>query len=466
MKPSLKILIFIAFLCVYTILLLATVRIVYEKIYEGKIYPQVYINKVNATGWTKKETEEYLREINRTNTPTSHASTISFILNFEGREWATDTNKLKLQYDAKKMADTAYEAGRKIHGLVPNLEEKINLFLYPAHINPSYMIDEEALNNFINEIKKDINIEPEDALFNFDGVRVSAFKFGKDGRKVDEENIKKTIFDAVSTMGTASKNRLYKINISTLVVKPRIGNESAHNLGINELIGRGVSYFYDSIPSRVYNLTLAASKFHGVLIKPNGTFSFLKTVGSITKLDGYKEAYVIKGGKTVLGDGGGVCQVSTTAYRAALYAGLPIVERVPHSYRVGYYEPPVGFDATIYQPGGPDLRFKNDTGNYILIQTFVDEQNMSLTFDFYGTSDGRVIQISDPVVVSTSPSPATKYQDDPALPVGTEKQIDTAHAGAKVYFTRRVVRGNDILINEKVWSSYIPWAAVVLRGTR
>jgi vancomycin resistance protein YoaR len=203
-----------------------------------------------------------------------------------------------------------------------------------------------------------------------------------------------------------------------------------------------------------------------VLIKPNETFSFLSAVGSITKLDGYKEAYVIKGGKTVLGDGGGVCQVSTTLYRAALYAGLPIVERVPHSYRVGYYEPPVGFDATIYQPGGPDLKFKNDTGNYILIQTFVDEENMSLTFDFYGTSDGRVTQISDPVVVSTSPPPPTKYQDDPTLPAGTEKQIDTAHAGAKVYFTRRVVRANDILINEKVWSSYIPWAAVILRGIK
>lgn len=462
MKLPFKILIFTALLCIYTVLLLATIRLVYENIYKNKIYPQVFINKQNVSGWTKKEAEEYLTNINRRGSP-RETPTKTFLLSFEGREWATDTNKLKIHYNAEKMAAAAFGTGRKNTGLLANLEEKINLFRYSLHIKPAYKIEEKALNDFISEIKKEVNIEPEDALFNFDGTRVSAFKFGKNGRKIDVEQIKDEINKIV---GASNAEPLYKIAIKTIVVKPNVGDENAHNLGIRELIGRGVSYFYDSIPSRVYNLSLASTKFNGVLIKPGETFSFLKTVGSITKLDGYKEAYVIKGGKTVLGDGGGVCQVSTTLYRAALYAGLPIVERTPHSYRVGYYEPPVGFDATIYQPGGPDLRFKNDTENYILIQTFVDEENMSLTFDFYGTSDGRVTQISDPIVVSTSPAPATKYQDDPALPLGQEKQVDTAHAGAKVYFTRRVVRGNDTLINEKIWSSYIPWAAVILRGTR
>src|SRR6185369_11000366 len=114
------------------------------------------------------------------------------------------------------------------------------------------------------------------------------------------------------------------------------------------------------------------------------------------------------------GDGGGVCQVSTTLFRAALNAGLPIVERHAHAYRVHYYEEDSspGVDATVYVPT-VDLKFKNDTGHYILIQSIIDLTQPRLTFMIYGTNDGRVVNQTAPVVTNIRPAPADKYEDDP-----------------------------------------------------
>jgi vancomycin resistance protein YoaR len=437
-------------LAIYLTVLCLALIFIFEKTYENKAYPQTFVANINVSGMTKEEIEKYFNNKN----PLEKIKHLIF--HFEGKEWATNSDKLEFKFDSKKIATDALKFGRNLNPI-----EKITVAFRKKTVKPEYIIDEKKLNEFIGRLADEINIEPEDALFSFDGTRVSTFKLSKNGRKIDINKLTKDIWN-----GIYSKNNISQFNIKTIIDPPKIQNENSNDLGIKELIGQGVSYFYDSIPSRVFNIELASSKFNGVLIKPGESFSFLKTVGNITKLEGYKEAYVISEGKTVLGDGGGVCQVSTTLYRAALYAGLPIIDRTAHAYRVHYYEPPIGFDATIYQPSGPDLKFKNDTGHHILIQTVFDPINLSLTFYLYGTSDGRVAQISDPTIVSTSPAPPNKYQDDPSLPKGVEKQIDTSHPGAKVFFTRRVLRENKILIDEKIWSNYIPWAAVILRGTK
>jgi len=166
-----------------------------------------------------------------------------------------------------------------------------------------------------------------------------------------------------------------------------------------------------------------------------------------------------------LGDGGGVCQVSTTLFRALLDAGLPITERQAHAYRVGYYEQdsPPGIDATVYSPS-PDLKFRNDTGNSILIVARANPKNYSLVFELYGTSDGRVATISKPVVTNVVPAPEDLYQDDPTLPTGTVKQIDFKAAGAKVTFKYKVTRNGETLSDRTFTSNYRPWQAIYLRG--
>ena len=237
-------------------------------------------------------------------------------------------------------------------------------------------------------------------------------------------------------------------------------------MGIKELIGRGTSTYFHSISGRVYNVSLAASRINGTLVKPGDTFSFNDTLGDVSSFTGYQQAYIISDGKTILGDGGGVCQVSTTLFRAALNAGLPILERQAHAYRVGYYEQnsPPGLDATVYGPS-PDFKFKNDTPAYILIQAKANSKNYSLVFELYGASDGRVATISKPVVSGVTAPPEDRYQDDPSLPTGQTKQIDFKAWGAKVTFNYSVTRDGEQIYKRTFISNYRPWQAVYLRGT-
>ena len=176
---------------------------------------------------------------------------------------------------------------------------------------------------------------------------------------------------------------------------------------------------------------------------------------------------MISSGRTVLDDGGGICQVSTTVFRAALNAGLPIVSRTAHAYRVGYYEQrgfKAGLDATVWAPA-VDLAFKNDTDRHILVQAVVDRAGGKLQVDIYGTGDGRRVELSEPVISNIKPAPEPRYQADPTLPKGTIKQVDFAAAGATSVFTRKVYKGDQLIIDDTFKSNFRPWQAVYLVGT-
>jgi len=168
----------------------------------------------------------------------------------------------------------------------------------------------------------------------------------------------------------------------------------------------------------------------------------------------------------VLGDGGGVCQVSTTLFRALLDAGLPIIERRAHSYRVSYYEQdsPPGLDATVYYPT-TDLKFKNDTAGYLLIQVIYDPKNYTLAFAIYGTPDNRIITTTKPKIGAAIPPPEDLYVDDPTLPTGKIRQIDYKAWGAKVSFEYKVEKDGKTITSQTFTSNYRPWQAVFLKGT-
>jgi vancomycin resistance protein YoaR len=251
------------------------------------------------------------------------------------------------------------------------------------------------------------------------------------------------------------------------VLKPTVTLAQSNNLGIEELIGVGKSDYTHSAPERVHNVIHAANRFNGVLVKPGQELSFVDIIGDISQASGYKTAYVIQNGRTVLGDGGGVCQVSTTLFRAALNTGLPITERHAHAYRVGYYEndSKPGLDATIYTPS-VDLRIKNDTPAHILVQTIIDEDTNQLYFYLYGKKDGRQATVGDITVYDVSPPPEPLYQDDPNLPIGITKQVDFAAWGGKSRYDYSVTYANGDVKKETFYSSYRPWQAVFLVGKK
>lgn len=373
---------------------------------------------------------------------------------------------LGIGYNSKLIADQAVSVG-KSKNIISNLYLTINSYLSGTFLQASYTFNKDIIKNNLSPLQKKIYKDPVDALFSVTNNRVSAFRQSEDGLTIDYEKLEKDISEKISYLALSSEEKNIYIPIPIRRLKPQITTEKANNFGIVEEIGSGVSYFANSIPNRVYNITLASSRINGILVAPNEEFSFDKYLGDVSKLTGYKEAYVIQNGKTVLGDGGGVCQVSTTLFRAILNAGLPITERNAHSYRVGYYEQNSypGFDATIFWPS-VDLKFKNDTGNYILIQNTIDPNTLQIVFTLYGKRDNREVTISTPVITSQSPAPPPLYQDDPTLPKGTVKQIDFEAVGANVVFKRIVKKNGTTIINEAFNSRYSPWRAVFLKGTK
>ncbi|MBI3109630.1 VanW family protein [Candidatus Daviesbacteria bacterium] len=323
------------------------------------------------------------------------------------------------------------------------------------------LLDKDKTYIYLKRIVSEIDQAVQEGLFEFNPQtkRVAAFRPSQEGRKLDLEKSYQQISAALTDQGSKI------ISLPVAVVKPKIYTQDVNSLGIKELLGRGLSHFAGSIPNRIYNINLTAQKINGVLVAPGEVFSFNQTVGDITEATGFRKAYVIKEGRTVLDDGGGVCQDSTTLFRAVLNAGLPVVKRTAHAYRVGYYEQgfPPGLDATVFYPS-VDFQFKNDTPAHILIQAYTT--GTTLYVDLYGTPDGRISTISKSVVANQTPPPPELRQDDPTLPKGEVRQVDWAAWGADVSFQRTVTRGGETIIKETWKSSYRPWQAVYLVGTK
>lgn len=329
--------------------------------------------------------------------------------------------------------------------------------------------DKQKIASITASLAEGINREPQDAAFQFENGRVTEFRPALNGLTVDEKASVEKIASKFEDLEKCKEEiNCEKISVQLVVsqVPPEVSIAEVNDLGIKELLGKGESYFHGSIPSREHNIALTAAKLNGALIKPGEVFSFNQTVGDISQATGYQSAYIIKNNRTVLGDGGGVCQDSTTMFRAVLDAGLEIVERQAHAYRVSYYEQnaPVGLDATVYAQS-PDFKFRNDTPAHILIQTYVNRAGNYLKIDIYGTSDGRVATINNTRLWDQVPPPAPLYQEDPSLPSGTVKQIDWEAWGAKAAFDWKVVRNGEVLHEKIFYSSYKPWQAVYLRGT-
>ncbi len=326
--------------------------------------------------------------------------------------------------------------------------------------------DKEKIAEYVTVLAQSVNREPENALFRFENGRVTAFRPDRPGFRLNQEATVQLIIQGLNQLVNQQQSVVVK-NLPLKKIEAQIKTSATNRLGIVALLGQGESYFRHSIASRVHNIDLASSRLHGLLIAPGETFSFNQALGEISKNTGFRDAYIIKNGRTILGTGGGVCQVSTTLFRAALNAGLPIIERRAHAYRVSYYEQNAkpGFDATVFSPT-TDFKFKNDTQHYLLIQRVFNQQQSYLAFQLYGSPDGRQVTINNIRLWDLVPPPQPLYIDDPTLPQGVTKQIDWPAWGAKASFDWQVARDGQILHQKTFFSHYRPWRAIFLRGTK
>ncbi|MFH1561768.1 MAG: VanW family protein [Patescibacteria group bacterium] len=325
--------------------------------------------------------------------------------------------------------------------------------------------DETKVNQYLKTLAESIDQEAENALFKFEDNRVTSFKEDKNGFLLDQDGTRKNLLMTLQEMEKNQTGSLV-LELPVKVIRPTITTADSNQLGITGLLGTGESSFPHSIPARIHNLSLASGKIDGLLIGPGETFSLNQALGDISKATNYQDAYIIQDGRTVLGAGGGVCQVSTTLFRAVLNSGLPILERHPHAYRVSYYETnsKVGFDASVFSPSA-DFMFQNDTESQILIQREIDLDRQYLAFRLYGQPDGRKVEISNIKLWNVSAPPPALYIDDPTLPTGVVKQIDWSAPGGKASFDWKVSREDQVLQEKTFFSNYQPWKAIFLRGT-
>jgi vancomycin resistance protein YoaR len=326
----------------------------------------------------------------------------------------------------------------------------------------------EDLRAFLDSIEAELEIQPVNAnfIFNDETSELELIKSAVIGRKLLVEDTVQAINDQLAAGD-------HTVPLVFERIDPLAGDDAtAESLGITELVSNQTSYFYGSSGGRIQNIQTASASFHGLLIAPGETFSMAEALGDVSLDNGYAEALIIFGNRTIKGVGGGVCQVSTTLFRTVFFGGFPVVERHPHAYRVYYYELTAGnrqdpsyagLDATVYVPL-VDFKFTNDTPYWMLMETYVDPGARTLNWRFYSTSDGREVSFHSTGLRNRVEPPEPLYTENPNLPEGEIRQVDWAVEGADVTVTRTVSQNGATHLQDSFSTHYMPWRAIYEYG--
>jgi vancomycin resistance protein YoaR len=328
------------------------------------------------------------------------------------------------------------------------------------------VLKKTGLRDMLIPVKDQVDRLASDAkfIFNDTTLQLDVMAESRVGRALD-------IDASINAINDALLRGEHTVGLVINETQPRVASTATgQELGITQLIHAETSYFHGSSAERVQNIQAAAAQFHGLLVAPGETFSMGAHMGDVSLENGFAEALIIYGGRTIKGVGGGVCQVSTTLFRAAFNAGFPVVERTPHAYRVSYYEQVAsggvdprlaGLDATVYFPL-VDFKFTNDSPHWILMETYMGSG--SLTWKFYSTSDGRSVSWDTTGVTNVVPAPSPVFEINEELGKNQIKQVDWAANGADVTVTRTVMRGGSVLFQDQFTTHYQPWQAICQYG--
>lgn len=314
------------------------------------------------------------------------------------------------------------------------------------------ILNSDRVTAYITQLAKSIDVEPKDAKLTAADGKVSVFQLSQTGKTLDTTQTKQDIENALFARvndGTSTIDPK-TINLKIAIKQPDVSSDAISKYGINEIVGTATTSFAKSPSNRIHNITIGAAAINGVLLKSGEEFSTLGHLGKIDGSTGYLPELVIKDNKTLPEFGGGLCQVSTTLFRAALNSGMKITARANHAYRVSYYEPPAGMDATIYDPA-PDFKFVNNYSSHILIQSQIT--GTKLTFTFYGTKDSRTVTQSTPVMSNYVEPPPPVETVSATLAPGVRQLTGHAHQGATADFHYTVKSASGEVLQDKSFHS-------------
>lgn len=349
------------------------------------------------------------------------------------------------------------------------LAQMLKFELVSDHNGSAYqvVIDREKLRAYLSQLVSPLELIPQNTRFTFNDEtrKLEIVEPAIIGRRLDIEKSADAIVEQLPSGNHA-------IPLQFTFTNPPVTDEmTGEDLGITGLIHEETSYFRGSSSDRVQNIKTAAKSFYGLLVAPGQTFSMASALGDISLDNGYAEALIILGNQTIKGVGGGVCQVSTTLFRTAFFAGFPIVERHAHAYRVGYYEQTAvghsaklaGLDATVFVPL-VDLKFTNDSPYWLLMETYVNPTYGTLIWKFYSTPDGRSVEWSTTGPQNVVEAPEDLYRENPDLALGEIKQVEWKADGADVTVRRTVTKNGQVYFQDSFSTHYLPWQAVYEYG--
>lgn len=510
-------------LMIFILLMLAIAgQITYTVLKSDKVYNGVFIGPHNVSGLTQDQLTDFLDK-----NYLDKAKSAEILVKAKDAKETIAFSQIKIKYDISSSVKKAFEVGRK-GNLFDRLTDIVKSSTSPVELAVDYSFDKDATQNIIKSLydktytpikEADIQIsndevilisghpgesieaekllnQVEDMIGACQGGNVDVPVVAPAPKKMDlEELYKKISADASDARPVVVNNsvtitphvvgrNIDKSALSNIVqdlektesaqkvlpvefVQPKITTEMVQAKLFKDTLGTMNTYFSTGTQNdanRGVNIKLAVSKLTGTIIAPGQTFSFNEVVGSRSEANGYKTAHTYVAGEIVDGVGGGICQVSTTLYNAALFSDMDVVARTNHMFTVGYV--PYGRDASVYYPD-VDLKFKNNTNWPVKIEGWVTKGNQ-LFFSIIGTNEtpGKTVVIS-PQIVKTLEPPPVKYVDDPTLPVGAEKIEHEAMKGFVVDTYKTVKLDGKVTAEGKLHrSTYNPLEKLIKRGTK
>lgn len=314
------------------------------------------------------------------------------------------------------------------------------------------VLNRDEVVSFVEDKTKDWAKEPINADFKIEGDKVVIVP-SSDGIKVDSGKA----YDDIIKACNSDDKRL--VMLSMMTAKPKLTTDDASKMGIKEKVSSFTTTYNPGQASRVHNIRTLAGELDGIILAPGEEFSFNGAIGPRTAAKGYREAPAIVNGRLVPSLGGGVCQVATTLFNTIFFGGFEVVERHNHSFFISHY--PTGRDATVSY-GGPDLKFKNSYPTHLLIKT--EATSSSITITFYSTSQGFEVKYTTAGPSNFKPAGVIR-EDDPTLPVGTEKVFEEGYSGSEVTVNRTIYKDGKKVKEDKFFSRYRPKKQVVKVGT-
>lgn len=318
-------------------------------------------------------------------------------------------------------------------------------------------LDASAIEERLRQIADETEVTGTRPRVAWNGGDLRITRPGDPGRRVDEVLARDRIVAALF-------GQQRTLDLPMRAIDPPVTEKNLDQLGITELVGVGLSDFTGSAEYRITNIGVGMNLLTGILIAPDEEFSFNQYIGSIDEANGFVEGYAIVQNRTQLEFGGGICQDSTTIFRAAFWSGLPITERWGHSFYISWYDKyglgPLGdgpgLDATIFT-GGPDLKFLNDTGHWLLVQASSNPKTGHAQVDLYGTSPKREVAITYEVYDRIPAIAEPVFVADADQPAGRIRQSDRARGGMTIDVWRTVTENGVAAPRELFRTRFKPW---------